>query len=576
MSYTSDSPGGYRDVLLACGIVASLTYVATDIVAGVRYPGYSFTDQTVSELFAIGAPTSRVVVPLFALSSTLLGAFAFGVWSTSGPSRALRSLAVMMFLNTVNSLVLWNFFPMHMRGVTPTFTDAMHVVLAINPFVLLSVVFGIGAFKGWFRSCSAATVVVLLAPAVYSFSYLAAVAANQPTPGMGLAERVSQYGYQSWQAVLAVVLLRGARRIRCDRRSSTTATNMPHPFTSPEGETAFWAAYDAAMQRWPVSYEGLNLPSRFGSTHVIVSGPTDAPPLVLLHGYMATSAMWTLTVADFANEYRVYAIDVMGQASKSLPDEPIRSAADYVTWLTETLNALHLDRVCLLGMSYGGWVALTYAVAEPARVHRLVLLSAGGFLPMVKQFSVRGMVMVCIPTRFMVDWFMGWLGVMEHPRKPWTQRVDDILELMHLGLKYFRTPPETLRVMPTMLSDGALRGLHVPTLVLFGEQEVIYNPATALDRARRLMPDVEGDLIPDCRHDMCISQYRLVDARVLEFLKKTRTDDRAATISDPWRMSSRQVVGGPYAFHTPRDAHARGAVLVSDPTVDEPVGRHLV
>jgi pimeloyl-ACP methyl ester carboxylesterase len=98
-----------------------------------------------------------------------------------------------------------------------------------------------------------------------------------------------------------------------------------------------------------------------------------------------------------------------------------------------------------------------------------------------------------------------------------------------LGAFAFGTPPETLRVMPTMLSDGTLRGLRVPTLVPFGEQEVIYNPATALDRARRLMPDVEGDLTPDCRHDMCINQYRLVDARVLEFLKKTRTDDRAAT-----------------------------------------------
>jgi pimeloyl-ACP methyl ester carboxylesterase len=99
---------------------------------------------------------------------------------------------------------------------------------------------------------------------------------------------------------------------------------------------------------------------------------------------------------------------------------------------------------------------------------------------------------------------------------------------MHLGLKYFRTPPETLRVMPTMLSDAALRGLRVPTLVLFGEQEVIYNPAAALSRARQFIPGVEGDLIPNCRHDMCISQYRLVDARVLEFLEKTRAADHAA------------------------------------------------
>lgn len=77
----------------------------------------------------------------------------------------------------------------------------MHVVLAINPFVLLSVVFGMAAFKGWFRSYSAATVLVLLVSAIFSLSYITAVAANKPTSGMGLAERVSQYGHQLWQSL---------------------------------------------------------------------------------------------------------------------------------------------------------------------------------------------------------------------------------------------------------------------------------------------------------------------------------------------------------------------------------------
>ena len=47
-------------------------------------------------------------------------------------------------------------------------------------------------------------------------------------------------------------------------------------------------------------------------THVVVSGPRDAPPLVILHGYWATLTMWTLNIADFSTDYRVYAIDVDG------------------------------------------------------------------------------------------------------------------------------------------------------------------------------------------------------------------------------------------------------------------------
>lgn len=57
---------------LSCGIGAAVVYVATDLIAAAIYPGYSFSDQAVSELFSIGAPTSTLVVPLFSLSSALL------------------------------------------------------------------------------------------------------------------------------------------------------------------------------------------------------------------------------------------------------------------------------------------------------------------------------------------------------------------------------------------------------------------------------------------------------------------------------------------------------------------------
>jgi len=118
--------------------------------------------------------------------------------------------------------------------------------------------------------------------------------------------------------------------------------SRPSAFKTPEGEAAYLAAYDAAMKRWPVSYEEMEISSRFGATHVVVSGPKDAPPLVLLHGYMATLTMWAPNIVDFSRDYRVYAIDVMGQPSKSIPSEPIRNPQDYAVWLAATLDGLHL------------------------------------------------------------------------------------------------------------------------------------------------------------------------------------------------------------------------------------------
>jgi pimeloyl-ACP methyl ester carboxylesterase len=199
--------------------------------------------------------------------------------------------------------------------------------------------------------------------------------------------------------------------------------------------------------------------------------------------------MWSPNVIDFSQDYRVYAIDTMGQPGKSVPGEPIRDAGDYVAWLTATLDGLHVDRVSLVGMSFGGWLALTYAVAAPKRVQKLVLLSAGGFLPIAREFSLRGMLMVLFPTRFTVNSFMRWAGFTGAPGQTDARPV---LNVMYLGAKHFRMPPDTLRVTANPLSDDQLRTLRVPVLFLMGDDEVLCDASTALARARRLIPDVQG------------------------------------------------------------------------------------
>jgi len=289
-------------------------------------------------------------------------------------------------------------------------------------------------------------------------------------------------------------------------------------FKTLQGVTEFLAAYEAAMKLWPVPYEEIDIPTRFGMTHVVTTGPKDALPMVLLHGQLGTLTMWTPNIADFSKDCRVYAIDVMGQPGKSIPDpdRPIRDSADFDAWLTATLDGLSLDRIFLVGQSYGGWLALNFALTTPERVRKLALLSpAASFQPISRQFSLRAIPMFLIPTRFTLNSYMGWLGLKDTPGEAVTR---SILDLMYLGLKHFRMSPETARILPSMFSDDELRALRVPVLVLIGENEVMYDPSMALERIRQLIPDFKAELVQECSHEMCGSQSRIVDARVLDFL----------------------------------------------------------
>ena len=295
-------------------------------------------------------------------------------------------------------------------------------------------------------------------------------------------------------------------------------THTSAAFKTPEGEVAYLAAYGAAMESWPVPYEENQIPIRFGMTHVVTSGPKDAPPLVLLHGFMTTLLMWSPNIADLSQDYRVYAIDTMGHRGRSIPDEPIRDAAGYDAWLTATLNGLGLDRISLMGQSFGAWLALNFSMNAPERVRKLALLSpAACFVPVTRQFFLRAMLTGFYPSRFWFNSFMRWQGLEDGSGNTDAQR---LIDLMYLGGKHCQTSQETMRIMPTVFSDDELRALRVPVLLLIGENEVIYDAAEALARARQLIPDFRGELVPGCRHDMSMSQHQIIDARVLEFLNE--------------------------------------------------------
>jgi hypothetical protein len=195
-------------LLLACGIAAPLLYVAMNAIIPLRFEGYSVTAQTVSELSAIGAPTRALWVPLGALYAALVIAFGIGVWSVAGTtSKPLRVVAVVTVVNGALSLV-WP--PMHLRGAEFSLTDTLHIVWSAITVVmmLIAVAFGATAFGARFRRYSIATFIVMVVFGGLTGIEGPRIAANLPTPWIGVWERIAIAAYMVWIAVLAVVLSR--------------------------------------------------------------------------------------------------------------------------------------------------------------------------------------------------------------------------------------------------------------------------------------------------------------------------------------------------------------------------------
>lgn len=203
--------------LLICGIISSVLYIGTDILASTLYPGYSYTAQQVSELSAIGAPTRPLWIALLKPYMPLVVAFGIGVWLAAGSRRSLRITAVLLIAFAIIG-IFWP--PMHQRGTigspTASVTDTLHIVFAGVQVLLMTlfIAFGASAQGKGFRIYSIFTIAAMLLAGAIVSTQVSAIAAGRPTPWMGVVERVSVYSPLIWVVVLAAVLLQSLRSLQ--------------------------------------------------------------------------------------------------------------------------------------------------------------------------------------------------------------------------------------------------------------------------------------------------------------------------------------------------------------------------
>jgi len=112
-----------------------------------------------------------------------------------------------------------------------------------------------------------------------------------------------------------------------------------------------------------------------GGTRVLELG--DGPPLLLVHGAFDNAALWAPILAPLAARHRVLAVDLPGHGLADPFDyEGTELASLATTFLGDVIEGLELDRVDLGGCSLGGFVTTVFALGEPQRVGRHVLVGA--------------------------------------------------------------------------------------------------------------------------------------------------------------------------------------------------------
>jgi 3-oxoadipate enol-lactonase len=122
--------------------------------------------------------------------------------------------------------------------------------------------------------------------------------------------------------------------------------------------------------------------------HHVVTGPADAPVLVLAPSLGATLEMWEPQVAALSEQVRLVRCDTRGHGRSAVPPGPY-TLADLGGDLVELLDALELERASVCGISLGGMTAIWLGAHAPERMERLVLCCTAAYLPTPEVFAER-------------------------------------------------------------------------------------------------------------------------------------------------------------------------------------------
>lgn len=290
-----------------------------------------------------------------------------------------------------------------------------------------------------------------------------------------------------------------------------------HPFRSAAAKRDYMNLNEKMAGDWPVPSESVFISTSFGETFVRISGPVDAPPLVLLPGALSCSLTWLPNIGDLSQDYRTYGVDTLintGCVGRSRYSSGITNEEDAVRWLDELFAGLDLSAPSVAGMSYGGLLASLFAIHFPERLDRMILL-APAILPIDWKFIIKAVPALYKPTYDSYKSFLHWHLDMGNISGRERTRMEAFIDMMATASQSFE---KTAYMQPRALKVRELKRIEVPTYLLVGEKDRSYPVEKAIKKLKRVVPRWKIETLPGVGHGLPMAEPEIVNRKILDFL----------------------------------------------------------
>lgn len=261
----------------------------------------------------------------------------------------------------------------------------------------------------------------------------------------------------------------------------------------------------------------LALPNDY-EMHYLEHG--TGPAVVFVHGSGPGVSAFSNFYANYktiaAAGYRALLPDMIGFGWSSKPSNIDYTLDLFTTTLGAFLDKLDVRRCVLVGNSLGGAIAIGYALKQPERVAKLVLMGPGGIESRETYFKMPGiqrMVAEFVGQGFDRAGLRRLLEILAYDPKFVTD------ELVDMRLNVLKTQPkEVLSRMMIPDQSGELKQLRCPLLGFWGIEDQ-FCPASGYEKILRAVPDSRFIMYSRCGHWAMIERSEDFNRNVIEFLK---------------------------------------------------------
>lgn len=247
----------------------------------------------------------------------------------------------------------------------------------------------------------------------------------------------------------------------------------------------------------------------------------DGPPVLLIHGSgpgVSAWANWRTVLPPLSEGFRVVAPDILGFGYTERPAGASYGPEVWLRHLTGLLDSLGLERVSIVGNSFGGSLALALATSAPERVDRLVLMGSVGV-----PFEITPGLDAVWGFEPSLEAMRQLLDIFTYDKSNVT---DELAQLrldaatrpgVHEAYASMFQPPRQRMVDAMTIAEERVRALPHPTLVIHGRDDQVIPLSNSL-RLLELIEHAQLHVFGECGHWVQIEQNRRFVQLVAAFL----------------------------------------------------------